>query len=36
MSSKRKREKPWGALNLAVNVIRLLVDLLRWFWHMTL
>jgi len=35
MSSKRKREKSWGAWNLVVNIIRLLVDVLRWFWHMT-
>lgn len=33
MTSKRKREKHWGAMNLLVNVIRLLVDLIRWFWH---
>lgn len=33
MTSKPSREKPWGALNLVVSVIRLLVDLVRWFWH---
>lgn len=33
MTSKRKRKKPWGALNLMVNVIRLSVDLIRWFWQ---
>lgn len=33
MSSKRKREEPWGAWNLAINVIRLAVELIRWFWH---
>lgn len=35
MSPKRKREKPWGAMNLAVNLSRLLVELIRMFWHLT-
>ncbi|MDR6437593.1 hypothetical protein J2790_002742 [Paenarthrobacter nicotinovorans] len=33
MESKRKREEPWGAWNLAVNIIRLVVDVVRLFWH---
>lgn len=36
MTPKRKQEKPWGAMNLAVNLSRLLVDLIRMFWHTTL
>ena len=35
MTPKRKCEKPWFALNLAVNLSRLLVELIRIFWHMT-
>lgn len=33
MESKRKREEPWGAWNLVVNIIRLAVDVVRLFWH---
>ena len=33
VESKRKREEPWGAWNLAVNIIRLVVDVVRLFWH---
>ena len=33
MESKRKREEPWGAWNLVVNIIRLAVDVIRLFWH---
>jgi hypothetical protein len=33
MESKRKREEPWGARNLVVNIIRLVVDVARLFWH---
>jgi hypothetical protein len=33
MTSKRKREESWGAWNLTVNIIRLVVDVARWFWH---
>ena len=33
MESKRKREEPWGAWNLVVNIIRLVVDVTRLFWH---
>ncbi|MBP2395094.1 hypothetical protein SAMN05660916_02556 [Arthrobacter sp. 31Cvi3.1E] len=33
MKSKRKREESWGAWNLVVNIIRLAVDVARWFWH---
>ncbi len=29
MESKRKREEPWGAWNLVVNIIRLVVDVAR-------
>jgi len=33
MESKRKCEEPWGAWNLMVNIIRLVVDVTRLFWH---
>lgn len=35
MVRKRKRETPWGALSLAVNLSRLVVELFRMFGQMT-
>jgi hypothetical protein len=35
MTRRRKRFEPWGSLNLAVNLGRLLVELARLFWHMS-
>ncbi|MDP9935970.1 hypothetical protein J2T11_002329 [Paenarthrobacter nicotinovorans] len=33
MTRRRKRNEPWGRLNLLVNLSRLVVEFVRWLWH---